>query len=179
MKCLKQIGSRQSFNPKESFKEAVKVGDKVHSPSGYGKVIKVDSNKVTVRSNDPAGDFEYSIDKVQKESFKELAMKPSYAINNLTSDNWARLSMNSSIWVALKDGSMLKLTGKREAKKESFKEAIASDAKIKKVLQDNDDWEAEEAYDHFIPVRDSKKYDDKTTDAFMDKCVKIAKQLGR
>ncbi len=49
-------------------KESLKIGDKVHSPSGYAKVISVKGNKVIVRSNDPAGDFEYDMKDVRKES---------------------------------------------------------------------------------------------------------------
>lgn len=48
--------------------EAIKVGDKVHSPSGYGKVISIKGNKVIVRSNDPAGDFEYDMKQISKEN---------------------------------------------------------------------------------------------------------------
>ncbi len=56
---------------RESFNEALKIGDKVHSPSGYGKIISITGNKVIVRSNDPAGDFEYDLNQVQKESLNE------------------------------------------------------------------------------------------------------------
>jgi hypothetical protein len=48
--------------------ESIKVGDKVHSPSGYGKIISINGNKAIVRSNDPAGDFEYDFKDLQKES---------------------------------------------------------------------------------------------------------------
>jgi len=52
-------------------KEALRIGDKVHSPSGYAKVVGIKGNKITVRSNDPSGDFEYDKKDIQKESFKE------------------------------------------------------------------------------------------------------------
>lgn len=48
--------------------ESLSPGDKVHSPSGYAKVISVKGNKVIVRSNDPAGDFEYDMKDVSKEN---------------------------------------------------------------------------------------------------------------
>jgi len=51
-----------------SYAESLKPGDKVHSPSGYAKVISVKGTKVIVRSNDPAGDFEYDMKDVRKES---------------------------------------------------------------------------------------------------------------
>jgi hypothetical protein len=62
----------ENFNIKK-IKESntIKIGDKVHCPSGYSKVIGVNGNKITVRSQDPAGDFEYDISQVQKENYKE------------------------------------------------------------------------------------------------------------
>lgn len=59
----------ESFNIKK-LNEAIKIGDKVHSPSGYAKVISINGNKVIVRSNDPTGDFEYDLNQVQKESIE-------------------------------------------------------------------------------------------------------------
>lgn len=63
----------------------IKVGDKVHSPSGYAKVIKVDGNKITVRSNDPAGDFEYDVKQVQKE---KLVRKEAWDPDQFPKDVW-------------------------------------------------------------------------------------------
>lgn len=45
----------------------LKPGDKVHTPAGFAKVLKVVGDKVLVRSNDPAGDFEFDMKQVQKE----------------------------------------------------------------------------------------------------------------
>lgn len=59
----------ESFNI-QKLTEVIKVGDKVHSPSGYAKVISINGNKVIVRSNDPSGDFEYDLNQVQKESIE-------------------------------------------------------------------------------------------------------------
>jgi len=53
------------------FKE-LKVGDKVHTPSGYSKIIKIINDKVVVRSQDPAGEFEYDISQVHKEDQHKL-----------------------------------------------------------------------------------------------------------
>ena len=58
-------------NFKENMQESIKVGDKVHTPSGYSKVIEVKGNKVIVRSQDPVGDFEYDLKDVSKEKITE------------------------------------------------------------------------------------------------------------
>lgn len=59
----------------ESFDENIRVGDKVHSPSGYCKVIRVSGNKVIVRCNDPVGDFEYNLTQIHKESAEDPCWK--------------------------------------------------------------------------------------------------------
>jgi len=65
---LKVVGKEGVTMEDEERKEVLKVGDNVHSPSGYAKVIKINGNKVIVRSNDPVGDFEYDMKDVSKES---------------------------------------------------------------------------------------------------------------
>lgn len=59
----------ESFNVKKvtEMKESLKIGDKVHTPSGYAKVVNIKGDKIIVRSQDPQGDFEYDMKDVQKE----------------------------------------------------------------------------------------------------------------
>ena len=64
----KENKGEEKMNYLEKLKKmSYKVGDKVHSPSGFGKIIAIKGDKVIVRSNDPSGDFEYPISKIRKE----------------------------------------------------------------------------------------------------------------
>lgn len=102
---------------KESYKEHnIKVGDKVHSPSGYNKVIKVDGNKITVRSNDPAGDFEYDVKQVQKESFKETKDKNGRAIlgGSRVRTPTGKLGYVYQIVDDADDGELVRVTSQRQ-----------------------------------------------------------------
>ena len=56
----------QYFGTGKWKQEAVKVGDKVHCPSGFCKVLKVDGNKVIVRGEE--GDHEYDMAQLHKEA---------------------------------------------------------------------------------------------------------------
>jgi len=61
----------KNYKVLKNLKESFKIGDKVHCPSGYCKVINIKGNKIIVRGNNPSGDFEYDLKQIHKESYKE------------------------------------------------------------------------------------------------------------
>jgi len=56
---------------------------------------------------------------------------------------------------------------------------IATDEQIKQVLVNNEDFEGEETYSEFVPVVGHEIYSDEQKDELIDRCVKIARQMGR
>ena len=70
-KLEKHVEEKMEYlNKIKTMSETVKVGDKVHCPSGFCKVTRIKGKKITVLSKSD-GEFEYDSKQVSEESFEE------------------------------------------------------------------------------------------------------------